>query len=73
MKPQKHTWMEYQYRIANANDNGKMWMRDDHRIHQLSNGAFVTADDSGWHDDIYNTFEEAEKAFSNDNQVDNQT
>lgn len=60
MKTQTHSWMTYQYRFAGANDNNKMWMRDDERIHQLSNGAFVVAIADQWHGDVYNTFEEAQ-------------
>lgn len=65
-----HSWMEYQYKFANANDNCKMWMKNDQRIHQLSNGAYMTADDAGWREDkFFDTFEEAEKAFDNDNRT----
>jgi hypothetical protein len=62
-----HSWMEYQYRFANANDNCKMWIRDEHRIYELSNGSYVTADNAGWRDEMFKTFEEAEKAFANEN------
>ena len=63
MKSQSHTWMPYQYRFAGANDNNKMWMRDDQRVHQLSNGSYVTANSTTWHDIPYNSFEEAQKYF----------
>ena len=55
-----HTWMEYQYRYVNANENNKMWLRDDERIFQLSNGKFtITVDEVGT-DAVYDSFVDAE-------------
>ncbi len=61
MKSQPHSWMEYQYRIAGANDNHKMWIRDDERIHQVANGGFIPSIQDEWFDNCFNTFEEASK------------
>jgi hypothetical protein len=69
MKAQPHSWMEYQYRFAGANDNYKMWVRDDERIHQVANGAFVPSIQDQWFEQSFNTFEEAQKfldMFAND-------
>lgn len=60
---QPHSWMEYQWRFKSANDNNKMWIRDDERIHQTSNGSFIIAFGDIWYDDVFNTFEEAVKMF----------
>lgn len=55
--------MEYQWRFKGANDNNKMWVRDDERIHQMSNGSFSIAFGDVWYDDVFNTFEDAVKMF----------
>ena len=71
MKAQPHSWMQYYYRFNNANDNNKMWIRDDQRIHQQNDGTFITANSTVWHDAVYNSFAEAEKfldQLGNDNE-----
>lgn len=63
MKEQPHTWMEYQWRFRSANDNNKMWVRDDERIHQVSNGSYIIALGDIWYDDVFSSFEDAVKMF----------
>ena len=62
MRSQPHSWMEYQYRFANsaANDNYRMWIRDDERIHQVANGSYIVAIGKEWIDGHFETFQEAE-------------
>lgn len=73
MKPQPHSWMPYMYRMKGDNDNNKMWIRDNCRIHMTSNGTYYIADDTGMIAGNFNTFEEAEKAFDNDNTTEENT
>ena len=65
MKPQFHSWKEYQYRHANDNDSPsrRCWLRDDQVIHETADG-FIAKDSSGTLEGIFMSFEEAEKAFS---------
>jgi hypothetical protein len=57
------------------NDNKKMWIRNEQRIHMTSNGQYQIADSTGFQAGNFNTFEEAEKAFGeyNDNSVEDNT
>lgn len=73
MKPQPHSWMPYLYRFKGDNDNKKMWMRDDQRIHMTSNGQYYIADNTGFTAGNFDTFEEAEKEFGNDNSDEDNT
>lgn len=61
MKRQPHSWMEYQYRMAGANDNHKMWIRDNERIHHCANGSYIAAIEGDWLDEGFSSFEEAQK------------
>jgi hypothetical protein len=62
--------MEYQYRFANsaANDNYRMWIRDDERIHQIANGSYIVAIGSEWIDGHFNSFKEAESILEDENE-----
>ena len=65
-----HSWTEYQYSFSNANDNNKMWMRNDEQIYQLSNGMFGAGINGEWFIDSFNSFEEAQSVLieeQNDN------
>jgi hypothetical protein len=55
--------MEYQYRFANsaANDNYRMWVRDDERIHQIANGSYIVAINGDYLVDHFETFQQAEQ------------
>ena len=65
---QQHTWMEYQYRFVGSNDNNKMWIRDNQRIHQASNGAYCCVVNDKWSNFEYNSFDETLKEIeSNQN------
>lgn len=67
---QPHSWMEYQYRISGANDNHKMWIKDEFRIHQIANGSYYAVQNSDQLDGYYDTFEEAKEGvnkYENDN------
>lgn len=68
---QPHSWMEYRYRFASANnDNYKMWIRDEFRIYQIANGSYFAAFNTEPFDGYFNTFEEAKTVidnFENDN------
>lgn len=64
MKPQPHSWMPYLYKYKADNDNYRMWIRDSHRIYQTSDNTFVAADQGGWLEGSFSSFEEAEKAFT---------
>ena len=68
MRSQPHSWMEYQYRFANsaANDNYRMWIRDDERIHQVANGSYIVAIGSEWIDGHFSSFKEAESILEDE-------
>lgn len=68
-----HSWMPYQYRVKSDNDNGKMWIRNDQRIHMNFAGKYFIANSTTWSSTEYDTFEEAEKAIGNDNSVEENT
>ena len=68
-----HSWIPYQYRMKGDNDNGTVWMRNDQRIHKTANGHYYISDNTGFTAGNFETFEEAEKAFGNDNTVEDNT